>query len=159
MTFLSKLEPFIDPGFFRRSLVYVCAACGVFAVLGLLVSAALPAGAPAEETGAARGPGGASGLEPWETYKQALTGGPLFGVPVIQEAAPVKSSIGEAVKNYRLKGVMLLGEPEAIVQDSAAGRSVFVKAGDSLGVLTVKSIEEGKIVVQYSGEEKVLNIE
>ena len=64
----------------------------------------------------------------------------------------------ELVKDYRLKGVMIMGEPEAIVEDARTQKSVFVKAGEKLGDLTVKEIKEGQIVLSLAGGEVKLEM-
>ena len=95
-----------------------------------------------------------------ESYHDALHNSPFFGFQTAQAALPaIQSSILELVKDFHLKGVMLTGIPEAIVQDARTQKTIFVKAGDSLGELKVKTIEEGRMVLEYFGEEKTLYIE
>lgn len=112
-----------------------------------------------KETLAANRSSTASFNESLASYEAAFDKSGLFGRLTSEGAGILKSSIGELVKDYRLKGVVLLDEPEAILEDARTQKSLFVKAGDHVGELTVKEIKEGKIILKYYGEEKVLQIE
>ena len=70
-----------------------------------------------------------------------------------------KSSIAELSKDYRLKGVVIVDEPEAIIEDARTQKSQFVKVGDSVGEMKVKEVREGAAVLSYYGEEKEMRIE
>lgn len=98
--------------------------------------------------------------QPLDHFESAFQAGGLFGGAATPSGLTVlKTSISEMVKDYRLKGVVILSEPEAIIQDARTQQSIFVKAGEKLGELTVKEIREGKIVLTYYGEETALQIE
>ena len=99
-------------------------------------------------------------VEPRDHYESAFQAGGIFGSPAASSGlAVLKSSIPERVKDYRLKGVVFMQEPEAIFEDARTQKSLFVKAGDKLGELTVKEVHEDKVVLTYYGEETVLQIE
>lgn len=89
-----------------------------------------------------------------------IRGSKLFSytAPVIQ-VVENKITINDLIKEYRLKGVALTGEPEAIIQKASDQRMLFVKAGDRLGEMNLKAIEEGRVIVSYEGEERTLSIE
>ena len=99
-------------------------------------------------------------IRPLDQYDASFQTGGLFGGPANSSGLTVlKASINELVKDYRLKGVVILSEPEAIVEDARTQKSVFVKVGQQLGDLKVKEITEGKIVLSCYGEDAVLQIE
>lgn len=99
-----------------------------------------------------------SAVRPLADYEEAFQKNSLFGAGP-NSFSVLKSSISELLKDYRLKGVVLGNEPEAILEDARTQRSVFVKQGASLGELTIKSIQEGAVVFVYYGEEKELKIQ
>lgn len=99
-------------------------------------------------------------LDPEESYLTAFEGSTLFGNASLGLSAPVlQASVAELAKDYRLKGVVLADEPEAIVEDARTQKTLFVEVGGRLGELTVKEIKEGFIILAYLGEETRLDIQ
>ncbi len=93
-------------------------------------------------------------------YQTVFEKNTLFGTVSNNSQTPaLKSSIEEMTKDYRLKGVVFLGEPEAILEDAKTQKTVFVKAGQAVGDLTVKEIKEGMMVFSYLGEEIKLEVQ
>ena len=100
-----------------------------------------------------------SSPEPLSSYEEALKGSRIFGYADPQTSLPaIQSSIAELVKDLRLKGVVILDEAEAIIEDARTQKSAFVKTGDKVGELTVKEIKEGVVVLTYYGEEREMRI-
>lgn len=98
--------------------------------------------------------------ESLSSYEASFQKSSLFGLATPETPLPVfKSSIAELTKDYRLKGVVILDQPEAILEDARTQKSTFVKVGDKLGELTIKEIREGAIVLEYYGETKEMRIE
>ena len=52
-----------------------------------------------------------------------------------------------------------MGEPEAIIEDAKTQKTLFVKAGEPLGDLTVKEVKEGVVILASSGGEISLKIQ
>ncbi len=158
---LADIEASIDLCFFKRVLIYCCLGAAVlipFLWLGAAFQTAASGRAEADYS-RDRGDSGSSSGGAFVSA-DVFSGSPLFGVRTVASSlAAVRSSISELSKDYRLQGVMLSGEPEAIVQDTKSNRTVFVRAGDSLGDLKVKSIQEGRMILEYLGEEKGLTID
>lgn len=99
-------------------------------------------------------------LESLADYEKAFEWNSLFGTAAPASSnAVVKTSILEASKDFRLKGVVLGASPEALMEDARNQKTLFVKVGDSVGGLTVVSIQEGSVRVKYFEEEKELKIE
>lgn len=93
-------------------------------------------------------------------YQENFERNTLFGTVMESGQAPaLKASIAELVKDYRLKGVVFLGEPEGILEDARTQKTVFVKAGHMVGDLTVKEIKEGSMMLEYLGEEVQLEVQ
>ncbi len=99
-------------------------------------------------------------LEPEESYLNNFDRSALFGNASSGLSTPVlQASLTELTKDYRLQGVVLMDEPEAILQDARTQKTIFVKKGGALGELTVKEIKEGLVVLGYLGEEIKLEIQ
>lgn len=100
-------------------------------------------------------------LEPEESYLANFDRSALFGSASagIDGVPALQASLSELTKDYRLQGVILTDEPEAILQDAKTQKTVFIKKGGLLGELTVKEIKEGMIVLGYLGEEIKLEIQ
>jgi type II secretory pathway component PulC len=103
---------------------------------------------------------GPSTFEHQDAYESSIQSSAVFGLATPEGSLTVlKSSMAELTKDYRLKGVMIVGEPEAIMEDARTQKSIFVKEGDLLGDLKVKEIKEGAVILTYYGEEKELRIQ
>ena len=96
--------------------------------------------------------------EPFEAYQSVFEKSALFGNPVSAGAPVIKATIQELVKDYRLKGTIITGDPEAIMENAKTQQTFFLKKGQALGELTVKEIKEGVVVLGYLGEEARLQI-
>jgi type II secretory pathway component PulC len=61
--------------------------------------------------------------------------------------------IQEAVKNLKLVGISWSENPDAMIEDSRAMRTFFVKRGQMLGEFKVKAIYKDKVILEYNNEE------
>ena len=160
MRIMESLEKEMDLRQLRRWLPVLCAVSLILIPAGWLQGALGAGGPSAQSAGQSRRLTFRDENRPLASFQELLQNSPLFGFRQQRSALPViQSSINELAQNYRLKGVALLGDPEAIVEDAVRQKTIFVKTGDSLGDLKVKTIEEGKIVLEYLGEEKVMTID
>jgi hypothetical protein len=98
-------------------------------------------------------------MKPLDSYESAFQAGGLLGIAAPTGLTALKSSIAELAKDYRLQGVVVLDQPEAILQDARTQKTVFVKKGDRLGELTIKEIKEAAVILACYGEETVLQIQ
>jgi len=73
-------------------------------------------------------------------------------VPV-ESGPPVSSRAVEATKNFRLVGISWSNDPDAMIEDTKALRTFFVKRGQMLGDVKVEAISKDKVVLSYEGEE------
>ncbi len=98
-------------------------------------------------------------LEPFEAYQKAFERSGLFGN--VSEAGPQFQSvpIAELAKDFRLKGVVLMDEPEAIIENAKTQSSSFVRQGQKVGELEIKTIKEGYVVLSYGKDEVRLEIQ
>lgn len=99
-------------------------------------------------------------IETQSSYSEVFDRSALFGGVVSGASGQVMmASMAELTKDYRLKGVVLTDEPEAIVEDAKTQKTIFVKKGDPLGEVTVKDIKDGCIVLAYLNQEAKLEIQ
>ena len=99
-------------------------------------------------------------LESLSFYESVFEKDTLFGKVSRQTGIVVsRTPISDLVKDLRLKGVVLGGESEAILEDARTQKTNFVKVGQTLGELVVKAIKEGQIVLARMEEETTLTIQ
>ena len=99
-------------------------------------------------------------LKPFTDYEREITRRELFGfntrgasmpqaavgAPVVAETAPV------FYRNLQLRGVVIDGKSQAIVQDATTRQSFFVHKGDRLKDALVQDITADKVVLEYGGQ-------
>lgn len=66
---------------------------------------------------------------------------------------PPSSRIMEATQHLKLVGISWSNDPDAMIEDSKAGRTFFMKRGQMLGEIKVQAIFKDKVVLGYEGEE------
>ena len=153
------LESYFDFKLFKKSLVGL--SVGIWVFLPVDFFHAQQNGTGTEAQGSSlEGVSKAAGFQPLAFYENAFRSSSLFGTAVSEIGTAVfKSSLADLAKDYRLKGVVILDIPEAILEDARTQKTIFVKPGDSVGELQVKEIREGAIILTAYGEEKELRIE
>jgi len=62
-------------------------------------------------------------------------------------------SIGEAIKHLKLVGISWSGDPYAMIEDTTASRTFFVKTGETVGAIKVKAIFKDKVILSHEGQE------
>lgn len=65
----------------------------------------------------------------------------------------VSSKIIEATQHLRLVGISWSDDPDAMIEDTKALRTFFVKRGQTIGQLKVQAIFKDKVVLSLDGEE------
>ena len=94
-------------------------------------------------------------------YRQALASRNPFRLEAPKTAqAPtaqtVKSKLAELISTLSIVGINRGAVPEALVEDTQAKRTYFVKVGDQLNGLTVRAIDQNGVTVTYEGEQATL---
>ena len=59
----------------------------------------------------------------------------------------------DAISKFRVVGIILDRDPQAVLQDRQQNRSVFVHKGDHVASFVVKDIREGKVVLSYQNHD------
>lgn len=160
MNVIPLVETVLDLKLLRKSFLGISLGILAFIPVDLVMIASKGKVEPNSEPQAQADTVNASSLESLSSYESAFQKSVLFGLYHPESNLPVlQSSIAELAKDYRLKGIIILDEPEAILEDARTQKSTFVKIGDKVGELTVKEIKEGSLVLSYYGEEKEMRIE
>jgi len=74
---------------------------------------------------------------------------------------PEARNITAMVKDLKLVGISWLDSPEsasAMIEDTKTGNTYFLKQGDNVNDLTIKSIFADRIVLSYQGEELAIKL-
>ncbi len=69
---------------------------------------------------------------------------------------PPTSKITEVVSHLKLVGISFSNDPDAMIEDTQAMRTFFVKRGGMVGNVKVQAIFRDKIILSYEGEEAEL---
>jgi hypothetical protein len=105
---------------------------------------------------------GDAGLRPLAEYREALMSRNPFGIASNQLGASrirgeqVRSRLQELAAMLKVVGLNRGRVPEAIIEDTSASRTYFVKVGDQVGEMTVTTIDQRGVTVTYEGEETLL---
>ena len=85
--------------------------------------------------------------------------------PIVEEVAPQEtpaeipvatSKIIEKTQNLRLVGISWSNNPDAMIEDTKALSTFFVRRGQMIGEVKVQAIFKDKVVLSYEGEETEL---
>ena len=84
----------------------------------------------------------------------------IFKMGSIPTETPVKSTnqskILEVTKNLKLVGISWSEDPDAMIEDTEANKTFFVKRGQNIGKIKIQAIFKDKVILSYSGEEMEL---
>jgi hypothetical protein len=71
------------------------------------------------------------------------------------KSAPILPSgrVIEATAHLRLVGISWSDDPDAMIEDTQAKRTLFIKRGQMIGEVKVQAIFKDKVVLSYYGEE------
>jgi hypothetical protein len=114
--------------------------------LGNLVSVNDPSLAVSKET---------SLLKPFSYYLEVVQKRDIFrmGAKLPQDNSDVISSkAAEAAQTLKLVGISWSESPDAMIEDTKAGKTFFVKKGQSVNDLKVEAIYKEKVVLRYGAE-------
>ena len=68
------------------------------------------------------------------------------------EVPPIAlESTQDWIKNLKLVGILLDGEPRAVIEDSKTNETVFLSHGQQLDKAVLEDIQEGKVIFLYQG--------
>lgn len=95
-------------------------------------------------------------FKPAQFYIDEVKKRDVFHPPVEKKIAvePAKPALKELTKDFSLAGIYKGDYPEAMIEDKAAKKMYFLKEGDEIKGIKVKSILKDRVILR-SGEEEV----
>ncbi len=69
------------------------------------------------------------------------------------EAPNDLASVASATQHLKLVGISWSNDPDAMIEDTKAVRTFFIKRGQMLGTVRVEAIFKDKVILSYEGEE------
>lgn len=111
---------------------------------------------------------GKSALEPQEPsslkrasayYLERISGRDIFKMgpkkaPVSNEPVKVvNQEVINAAQNFKLVGISWSNDPDAMIEDTVAKKTFFVKRGQLVGEFKVQAISKDKVILLYGQEE------
>jgi hypothetical protein len=94
-------------------------------------------------------------LKPFSFYLEQVKKRDIFrmGQKLPQEGSDVISSkVAEASQNLKLVGISWSDLPDAMIEDTKAGKTYFVKKGQIVGDFVVEAIYKERVVLKYGAE-------
>ena len=92
-------------------------------------------------------------------YLDSLSKSALLGSPEVAPVAVARGpSASELAKDLRLKGIVAINEPEALIQDARTQKTILTKVGDAVAELQVKEIGADYIILEHQKDEIKLTI-
>jgi len=148
----------------ERVVWVVLAGLGIYLVVDLFVLRLRPP-ALAIPVASSLGPGAEAvvgeHLKPVADYHQLIAGRNPFGLtggmrsPSVSDQAK-ESRLEQLTRTLVVVGINRGRVPEALIEDTQAKRTHFVKVGDQISGLTVKAIDKRGVTLAYEGEELLL---
>jgi len=89
-------------------------------------------------------------------YEEAVSRRDIFNPPAkgyAKSALDTAPKISELTKNLNLVGIYWGTYPEAMIEDTEAKKTYFLKRGDPISGLRIKNILKDRIILEYQGEE------
>ena len=94
-------------------------------------------------------------VKPLESYLAGLKSKQIFAASVSSDgssAQPVAvTSTLDLFKDITLVGIISSNPPQAVIEDKKTQKTYYLSRGQSIGDLKVDDIQEGKVVLDYSG--------
>lgn len=99
-------------------------------------------------------------MKPMAEYLSAiLQRNPFTGASGSTSAAPIQRArerLKELTSSLAVVGIDRGPKPEALIEDKSHGKTYFVKVGDVVNGAFVKEISSRGVIVEYEGEEELL---
>jgi hypothetical protein len=89
-------------------------------------------------------------------YEEAAARRDIFNPPAkgyAKSALDTSPRISELTKNLILVGIYWGAHPEAMIEDAEAKKTYFLKRGDMVNGLRIRSILKDRIILEYQGEQ------
>jgi hypothetical protein len=126
-----------------------------------VISEKKPADMPAEEDKKAAVPVPDKPAASFEDYQKLINAKSIFAPPVTQAGKAIAQEgpgLNELIKDLRLVGIMPGEMPQAIIEDRKNNQTLFLKEGDMINDIEIKSISTGRVVLARNDETVTLSL-
>jgi len=95
----------------------------------------------------------ASFLKPFSFYLESVKSRDIFKMgQKIDSPEVISSKAAEASQTLKMVGISWSEQPEAMIEDTKAGKTYFVKKGQMVGDFRVENIYKDKVTLRYGVE-------
>jgi hypothetical protein len=125
------------------------------------ISEARPADTPAEQDKKAVAPVPDKPAASFEDYQKLINTKSIFAPPAVETGkavTPEGPGLNDLIKDLRLVGVVPGDTPQAIVEDKKNNQTLFLKEGDMINDIEIKSISGGRVVLTRNDETVTLSL-
>ena len=164
--FSFSFRPGSSPADLQKYALALLAAAIVYLVVALArpffgfrkITLEAGAGRPAEQNATVA----SEEVKPFDFYAAPLMGRNIFvdygTAAPSSEGAVVQVAAADMVKDISLVGIIMGENPQAVIEDKAAQRTIYVSKGQSIREMQIDDIQEGKIILSHKGEKFELTI-
>jgi len=160
--------PWLDIRVFNVALEVVTAALIVFFVSGVMISMnsskkLYTSGISVERQAQKKPKTVKTTMEDLSYYLEKIGSRDIFKIgsteiPVVAKESPIvsepaSSEVVDATKHLRLVGISWSKNPDAMIEDTKALRTFFLKAGQMIGEVQIKEIHKDKVIIRYNDED------
>lgn len=96
-------------------------------------------------------------LKPWNYYEEQVNHRNIFiqkmmTDPQVPAETQAKETVPEFFRNLKLTGIVIDGNPQAILQDPQSRESFFVHEGEGIKDAVLNKITTERVVLEYHGQ-------
>lgn len=93
-------------------------------------------------------------IKPLESYLGGIGDRQIFGATTSSKTEkPVSSVDADLIKDMTLVGIISGENPQAIIEDKKTQKTYYLNQGQFIGEFKVEEIQEGKIILNYQGQQ------
>lgn len=91
-------------------------------------------------------------IKPYEFYSLAIKQRKIFSSAALDLEKPIGIASADLIKDINLVGIISGEPPQAIIEDKKAQKTYYLTKGQFIGELQLEGILEGKIILNYEGQ-------
>ncbi|MFA5272299.1 MAG: hypothetical protein WC412_08220 [Candidatus Omnitrophota bacterium] len=92
-------------------------------------------------------------IKPYSFYLEGIKNRKIFSSAATEDAQKAIGTVNaDLIKDINLVGIISGDEPQAVIEDKKAQKTYYLRKGQYIGELRLEDILEGKIVLNYNGQ-------
>lgn len=92
-------------------------------------------------------------IKPYSFYLEGIKNRKIFSSAAAEDTQKViGTASADLIKDINLVGIISGEEPQAVIEDKKAQKTYYLKKGQYIGELQLEDILEGKIVLEFNGQ-------